>query len=169
MRGGQVVVAGLVAVVVLAAGAMIVIVTGSELESAGATECPEGSTMGSLDEAGQGRACTVVNTDRREVTFGVTVRNPTRFPLTVVDIPLQPLDSVGFTPERVVEGSPPFRLGGGEEHEVRIAGLLPSCEDRDSGGATTITNLAFRVRTLGVSESARVSLDPAVRLVSEPC
>lgn len=168
MRGGQVVAAGGLTVAVLAAGVVIALTTTTGIDRADSTICPDGSQMGSLDGAGQ-RACTVDNTDQRDVTFGVVIRNTRRLPVTITDLPLDRLDRVGFTPHEVVEGRPPFRLESGEEREVLVRGRLPACEDRDTGGATTYDELAFQVRTLGVTRDATVSLDPTVRLVSQPC
>ncbi len=156
-------------VLLLGAGLLLATTTTNTLEAAAPTDCPEGSVTGRIDETTDGRACTVVNTDTTEVTFGVTVRNSGSLPVQVTELPLAPLDLVGFTPDAVVDGAPPFRLGRGEERTVRLQGRLPSCESRSTAGATTFTQLAFRVRTLGVPRQAALDLEPAVRLVSEPC
>jgi hypothetical protein len=169
MRGGYVVAAATIVVGLVAAVALIVLATGSGIERAGATDCPEGSITSRLGDADGGRACTIVNTDTVDATFGVTIRNPGRLPITVTALPLAPMDLVGFTPEKIVEGAPPFRLGHDEEQQVLVQGRLPDCETRSTGGATTFRRLAFLVRTLGITRTQRVELEPAVRLVSEPC
>lgn len=169
MRGGHAVTAGLLAVVILSVGVLLVLATRSGVERVGETVCPDGSRMGRLDERGASRACTIDNTEQREVEFGAVIRNPGRLPITVTDLPLEPLDRVGFTPDGIVEGAPPFRLGPDEEHRVVLRGRLPACETRTSGGATTFTSLPVRISVLGVGRGSRVPLEPAVRLVSAPC
>lgn len=169
MRGGQAFAAGTLAVVVLGVAAVLGLSRTADVERVDATICPEGSRAGEFDEGGRRGACSVLNTEQRDVTFGVVVRNPGRIPLTVTDVPLDTLFRVGFTPHEVVEGEPPFRLEQGDEQRVLVRGELPDCELRTTGGATTYTDLALRIRALGVSRNTSVALDPAVRLVSEPC
>lgn len=169
MRRGQAIAAALIALAVLGVAALLLTTTRSGLTRAGDTHCPEDSFTTRLDEETGGRACTVVNTDVREVTFGVTVHNTGRFAVTIVDVPLGPLDLVGFTPEAVVEGTPPLRVDSGQRRDLLVRGRLPACESRTTGGATTFTSLALRVRTLGITRGATLPLDPAVRLVAEPC
>lgn len=169
MRGGYVVAAATLVVGFLAAAALIVLVTTNSVEAVGPTRCPDGSVQGRFAEDDSRRVCTIANTQTRDVVFGVSITNTGRLGVDITDVPLVPLDVVGFTPDRVVEGVPPFRLEPGEQRIVLISGSLPACEQRTSGGATTFGQLLVRVRTLGIARDQHVELDPAVRFFNEPC
>lgn len=164
---GHAIAGGALAVAVLTVGLMLGVSGSSDLERAEATICPDNSWMS--DFSGGRQACTIVNTDQRDVTFGVVVRNSGPVGVTVTEFPLDTLHGVGFTPHEIMEGKPPFRLGRGEEQRIVLRGRLPDCAKRTTGGATTFTDLAFRVRAVGVSRNLSVPLDPTVRLVSERC
>ncbi len=163
---------------VVGLGGLAVALSGDPVVAGSAHVCPEGSTEGRLDVDDR-LACTLSNLNSTEATFGVAVKNASRLPVTVRDVPLEPLDLVGFTPQAVsraseesdlvLEDFAPFRLAPGEERLVQIDGELPACEDRTEGGATTFTKLAVSVRVLGIPREGSVTLDPAIRLVSEPC
>jgi len=168
---------GVLALVVVLGGLAIAL-SGDPVAAGSAHVCPEGSTESRLDVDDR-QACTLSNLNSTEATFGVAVENTSRLPVTVTDVPLEPLDLVGFTPDEVTRASEesdlvledfePFRLAPGEERLVQVHGQLPACEERTEGGATTFTKLAVSVRMLGLPREASVTLDPAIRLVSEPC
>lgn len=169
MRGGYVVAAVALVVGLLAGAGLIVLATTSSIEAAGPTACPDDSVRGRFSDDDPRQVCTVANTDVRNVVFGVTVTNPGRIGVDVTEVPLVPLDVLGFTPQAVVEGVPPFRLEPGEVRTVLVAGTLPSCEQRTTGGATTFGELLVRFRVLGINRDQRVRLEPAVRFFNEPC
>lgn len=168
---------GVLALVALLGG-LAVVLSGDHVAAGSAHVCPEGSTEGRLDVDDR-TVCTLSNRNSTEATFGVAIANTSRLPVTVTDVPLEPLDLVGFTPQAVARASEdsdlvledfePFRLSPGEERLVQVDGRLPACEDRTEAGATTFTQLAVSLRVLGIPREASVILDPAVRLVSEPC
>ena len=167
-----------VVVLALVAGGLLWAVTTVSTERGSVTVCPEGSVEDQLDADGR-QVCTFSNLNGTEVTFGTAVRNDGPLPVTVSDVPLEPLDLVGFTPsevhvasaedDRILEEFDAFRLAPGAERLVQVVGELPACEDREQGGATTFTDLALRVRVLGIPQDAAVPFEPAIRLVSEPC
>ena len=170
--------AGFVLLAVLLAGAVAVyLLAGGDghLRAAGPTDCPADSVTGTLEDE-QRAVCTVSNLDRTAASFAVPVVNTGRVGLTVTDIPFEPLDVVGFTPHDVTltgpEGSAPFApftLAPGEQQVLEVSGALPPCEARTEGGATTFRAVAVAVRVLTIPRQVTIELDPAVRLVSEPC
>ena len=167
-----------VVVLVLVAGGLLVAVTTVDMERGSLSVCPEGSVDDQLEVDGR-QVCTFTNLNGTEATFGTAIRNNGPLPVTVSEVPLEPLDLVGFTPtavhvaqaddDRRLEEFDSFRLAPDEERLVQVVGELPACEEREEGGATTFTDLALRVRVLGIPQDAAVPIEPAVRLVSEPC
>lgn len=178
-RSGRSLLPALVVVALfLVAGGLLVAVTTVDVVRGSLSVCPEGSFDDQLEVDGR-QVCTFTNLNGTEATFGTSIYNDGPLPITVSEVPMEPLDLVGFTPtevhvaaagdDRRLEEFESFRLGPGEERLVQVVGELPACEDREEGGATTFTDLALRVRVLGIPQDAAVPIEPAVRLVSEPC